>query len=498
MIISDIKLRLPVTGAEATAYSGGKAVGEGVEVACGETVDFTTFFNALDADFFKENTSVEEVGLKLDFVGRACVVVIRYFRKGKPGKKGKNYYYERVAASVSDDGCEIVADVKRGGILGFVLKAESEVTVRGGVWECSDDCKKNTVRPGFVICTYKREKEAVRNAGELCSAVGLSADVYVVDNGNTLSRSDLPAGAILVPNRNLGGSGGFSRGMLECMDRGNTHFVLVDDDVALDGETALRTIRILELLREEKKNISLGGAMFAFSSPSVVYEAGAQAGKAKLRFPKSNIKITDKGGLLSYTAESDINYSGWWYYCAPVSLIKEKGLSMPFFIKYDDIEFGLRTHESAPVVCPLGIGVWHQEFETKLPPYMYYYLRRNGLIAYAVSGKGSLFDATLKLWGSVAKFVKNDRKALAYVFDGFDDYLKGADYLEAIDGEKRNEEVRNAPSKERGAFGSVMKAFRIGVKMLFLSGRVNAEYRARREELCGAEAWRRRLTVKTE
>lgn len=496
MIISDIKLRTAVSGAQDVAFCGGKEVEGGVEVAFGETADFTTFFNAFDAEFFREYTSVEEVKLKLDFTGRACVVIIRYFRNAKP-KRGKPYSYERVAACVSEGGCEIAADVKRGGILGFVLKAESDVLLRSGSWECDDSCKKNDVRAGFVICTYKREKDAIKNAKTLCEAVE-NADVYVVDNGNTLTKEDLPEGARLIRNRNLGGSGGFSRGMIECIDRADTHCILVDDDAVADKETARRTIRILELLKEEKKNVSIGGAMFSFSSPSVVYEAGAYAGKSKLRFPKSNIEIADKSGLLNFTAKAEINYCGWWYCCVPVSVIEKSGLSMPFFIKYDDIEFGMRTSKETNLVCPLGIGVWHQDFETKLPPYIYYYLRRNALITNAVTGKGSLAYAFFRLWGSVAMFLKKDKKTLSYVFDGFDDYLEGAEFLENVDGEELNEEVRNAPRKQRGVFSSVCKAIALSVKLMFLSRKVNACYREKRDGLCSAESWRKRLDLITE
>ena len=35
----------------------------------------------------------------------------------------------------------------------------------------------------------------------------------------------------------------------------------------------------------------------SFTEPSVVYEAGAYVGKAKLRLPKHNVKIAEKGGF---------------------------------------------------------------------------------------------------------------------------------------------------------------------------------------------------------
>ena len=494
MVLSEIITELPVKGADAAAYDGGEFKDGKIVVKKGETVDFTSFFNAFDAGFYSKYTTVGEVKLKLDYVGRACVVIIRYAKKGKPKDMSVAYTYERVAAAVSENGCEIDVGINRGGILGFVFRAESDgVEISGGRWECDDSCRVNSVRAGFVICTYKRESDALRNAAVLSRAVGNAADIYVVDNGNTLKTTDLPKNVSLLPCRNLGGSGGFSRGMAECINNGNTHFVLMDDDIVFDGRTVRKTLGILEVLKADKKQISIGGAMMSFTEPSVVYEAGAYVGEAKLRLPKHNVKIAEKGGLVWCAEETKINYSGWWYFCAPVSLIKEKGLSMPFFIKYDDAEFGLRTSEICPVVCPLGIGVWHQDFETKLPPYMYYYLRRNSLITSAATGNGSLFNATLKLWGSVVKFFRNDKKALAYVFDGYDDYLKGTEFLEKTDGEELHDKVRIAPVKERNAVGIVLKAFTVWLKLLLFSAKINAGYRDKRDELCSLDAWKSRF-----
>ena len=42
----------------------------------------------------------------------------------------------------------------------------------------------------------------------------------------------------------------------------------------------------------------------------------------------------------------DVDYNGWWMCLIPTEVIREIGLSLPMFIKWDDAEFGLRAGEA--------------------------------------------------------------------------------------------------------------------------------------------------------
>ena len=40
----------------------------------------------------------------------------------------------------------------------------------------------------------------------------------------------------------------------------------------------------------------------------------------------------------------DVDYNGWWMCLIPTSiLIREIGLALPVFIKWDDVEYGIRA-----------------------------------------------------------------------------------------------------------------------------------------------------------
>lgn len=77
--------------------------------------------------------------------------------------------------------------------------------------------KKRNVSLAVVICTFKREEYVKSNVKSLCDFARRKEEdvtVYVIDNGQTLKSEDVE-GALLFKNKNLGGSGGFTRGMIE-------------------------------------------------------------------------------------------------------------------------------------------------------------------------------------------------------------------------------------------------------------------------------------------
>ena len=80
----------------------------------------------------------------------------------------------------------------------------------------------------------------------------------------------------------------------------------------------------------------------------------------------------------------DADYNGWWMDLIPASVIKEIGLSLPVFIKWDDVEFGLRAKAAGyPTVSLPGAAVWHISWGDKddLVGWQAYFHERNRVIA---------------------------------------------------------------------------------------------------------------------
>ncbi len=56
----------------------------------------------------------------------------------------------------------------------------------------------------------------------------------------------------------------------------------------------------------------------------------------------------------------DADYNGWWMCLIPTSILREIGLSLPAFIKWDDAEFCVRARDAGyPTVSVPGVALWH-------------------------------------------------------------------------------------------------------------------------------------------
>ena len=80
----------------------------------------------------------------------------------------------------------------------------------------------------------------------------------------------------------------------------------------------------------------------------------------------------------------DVDYNGWWMCLIPTAVIREIGLSLPLFIKWDDAEFGLRAGEAGfPTVSLPGAAVWHVPWTEKddTIDWQAYFHERNRLIS---------------------------------------------------------------------------------------------------------------------
>ncbi|MDQ5841396.1 MAG: glycosyltransferase, partial [Chloroflexota bacterium] len=60
------------------------------------------------------------------------------------------------------------------------------------------------------------------------------------------------------------------------------------------------------------------------------------------------------------------DYNGWWMCLIPTAVVRDVGLPLPVFIKWDDAEFGLRAAAAGyPTVSLPGVAVWHVPWTDK-------------------------------------------------------------------------------------------------------------------------------------
>lgn len=88
----------------------------------------------------------------------------------------------------------------------------------------------------------------------------------VIDNGRTLVPEQWNSDKITIhPNKNVGGAGGFTRGMIESMEQPEdiTHVLLMDDDVIILPESIRRMYYLLSMLSQNLMNTLSVGQCFA-------------------------------------------------------------------------------------------------------------------------------------------------------------------------------------------------------------------------------------------
>lgn len=413
---------------------GGTVRGGTVCLKKGETLSLDTYYNCFCYTKYLRYTAVREVTFSCEISGAATLSLCVF--------DGGEHIVKTVSASGKSSVKFDFSELSQNGFLYVKITAKQDCLIKTA--EYSAECSAREINCCIAICTYKREEYVRRNIGVLKAAkFSFINRVFVIDNGNSLCAKALSDDFIKVlPNRNLGGSGGFTRGIIEARDGGFSHVILMDDDIEFDPRTLERMTVFMSLLTPEHTDCMFSAAMFPFGAPYEQYELGGIWQKSTYLIPsKHEIDMRNPQNLLENLDNDEINYGAWWTLCMPLS-VTENGLPMPFFIKFDDVEYGLRNAKRGKIITMNGVGVLHELFDLKYSPHLDYYTVRNELVTGALSNDFSAFCA-------FRRFVRHSlRNILYYRYDccefGFravKDFLRGVDFFLECDGEQLNREL---------------------------------------------------------
>lgn len=319
----------------------------------------------------------------------------------------------------------------------------------------TDEVYDTEVSLAIVSCTYKKEVYIKKTVGTILQDPLLQTKqlkIFVVDNGQSLNQEDFSDSRVeLIPNRNLGGSGGFTKGLVTALESNNyTHFAFMDDDIELDSESVYRLFSLYEYAKDD---FAVAGGMLDLNKKTVLYEAGALYSIAShtMKYqPFSVAPLKHEIGLENphqnnlLLTEENIDYGGFWFFSFSKKIVEQIGLPLPFFIKVDDMEFGLRISKAlqGKIVAFPAIAVWHEPFYLKFIVWDTYYYIRNHLITYAIHQPllfiKIFFDFTRQLIYELFLFEYN---FIEMQIKAFEDYIKGPDWLKHNDPEKLHANV---------------------------------------------------------
>ena len=252
-----------------------------------------------------------------------------------------------------------------------------------------------------VMPTRRREQDAISQARRF-AGMDVVHRVIVIDQGGTLAahpgftrlRAEEPA-IDLITQPNLGGSGGYARGMLDASQDPGAAVLFSDDDAVL-SEESLRRMLIHQALAE--RPTIMGAPLFSSGRPTRLLAHTEEVGTRAFQWRAAD-RLRGEVDLAGTTpadwgftlSRRHGNYTGWWGTLFPPGTAADLGLPAPLFLKWDDAEYGLRAtaHGYDHAVLP-GTAVHH-------PPWTAYrtqmtwtarVLHRNRLAIAAAYGAG--------------------------------------------------------------------------------------------------------------
>ena len=411
------------------------------------TFDFSTYFNSLSVRKLKQFTKAKSFTLHLELKGAACEVQqtmgdafahdpieVEGVHRGLSASR--QWQSVDMPLTITDDMV----------IVGFIIRTEGSVDIRNSYYELEIDGDLNDVELVLSTTTFKKEAFIERNIGLVKEQIVESADpiakhfhMYVMDNGRTLDAEKLTSDRIMViPNDNVGGAGGFTRGMITAMEQDPkaTNILLMDDDVAVSPESIKRTYNLLRILKEEHREDMVSGAMLNYEAGEDQWEdIGNMTPQGTFAGCKPGMRLTLFEDLIyneMFTPtkwQRNNMYAAWWYCCIPISVIEKNGLPLPVFVRCDDAEYGIRCKTG--FITMNSLCVWHMSFfERYNAAVERYQTTRNTMIAQATCGMAPDADFMKELHNNIRLELKKFGYANAELcLDAFEDFLKGPEFI---------------------------------------------------------------------
>lgn len=419
----------------------------------GDVLKGNTYFNGFSAAKWKKYTSVHQVFVLLDIKGRFEVSLIKTFLSDSKVVENlvKQFNIALEKKEVFSFSYDFSLDQFDGIYYVQLTALEDGCQFYGGGFY-TDQKPEEDVRLGGVICTYKREEFIYSNLNvfkrRFFSREDLPIhnhfDLFVVDNAHTLDEALFNSPHLhLFFNKNAGGAGGFTRGIIEILRSTTpyTHIILMDDDALLNVYSFELTFSFLSFLKKEYTDLYIGGSTLRLDRPNIQLESGAVWNNNLLFNVKGGLNLTSVKDILFNDLGESRSYNAWVFNCIPVSGISLQNLPLPLFVRGDDMEYGMRN--SKKIVALNGICAWHAPLHNKYSAFMIYYELRNQLIINALYDDHFSAKSAVKLLRKklIDELLKYRYENIELVFKAYCDFLAGVPFLLKTDVEALHQEI---------------------------------------------------------
>lgn len=381
-------------------------------IVAGRRVSMGTYFNAFPASYWQHWTSIREVQLTVSTSGPATILVYR----SNGGGVQQRIDTREVSGDVESTFDIPLTQFSDGGWIWFDIVAdEKNAVLESAVWTTEQPPARDG-KASLGITTYNKPDYCVETLNALADspdALEFVDRIFLVDQGTQLVAEQEGFDEVaerlgdtlqVIRQPNLGGSGGFARAMQETLQRPESDFVqLLDDDVRIEPESLRRSIVFGQYAT---KPLLVGGHMFDLLDRPKLHGWAEVVDEVPFMWRNLYQEVMAHDFGVANLRQSqllhmrmDADYNGWWMCLIPVSAIREVGLSLPAFIKWDDAEFCLRAGEAGfPTVSMPGVALWHVSWVGKDDSidWQAYFHARNRIVA-------GLIHSTAKRGGTLLR-----------------------------------------------------------------------------------------------
>jgi galactofuranosylgalactofuranosylrhamnosyl-N-acetylglucosaminyl-diphospho-decaprenol beta-1,5/1,6-galactofuranosyltransferase len=373
-----------------------------IRIDQGERMSFGTYFNAFPASYWRRWSIVSSVTLDVTVSGAGASITV--FKSSANGRS------QRVDSGLVDQSgrttftfeLTLKPFVDGGWYWYDVVAGDEDAVVESAEWSALvPEERVGHGKTTVGITTMNRPDfcaDLLAQLGEDEDLRPYLDEVFVAEQG-TQKVTDSPkfakASALLgdllrvVEQGNLGGSGGYARGQLEAVRKGTAdYFMCMDDDVVCEPEGIIRAVTFGDLAR---RPTIVGGHMFSLYAKSRLHSFGEVVQPWRFWWQSAPGVFMDWDfGTRNLRSSRwlhkrvDVDYNGWFMCMIPLPVLRELGLSLPVFIKWDDSEYGLRAKEAGyPTVSFPGAAVWHIPWTDKNDAldWQSYFHQRNRFVA---------------------------------------------------------------------------------------------------------------------
>lgn len=410
--------------------------------------DFTTYFNALSVSKLQEYTTASNFSLHLELKGAACKITQTVAGPLASEPTLLEWTEKQVTASDKFQTLDLNIEVPDNTVLaGFVIETDGKVAIANSYYEIEIEDAPRNIDLALATTTFKKERYIESNIDlvkrEIIDCFDDISDhfnMHVIDNGKTLNVKELESEHIKIhPNENVGGAGGFAYGMILAMEQNPkaTHVLLMDDDVVVSPESLKRTFNLLRIVNDKYSDAFISGAMLSMNAGDEQWEdTGFMTARGTFCPAKPPLRLSSFDAVVVneafrpdvVTKETGAQYAAWWYCCIPVKVIEENGMPLPYFVRCDDAEYGVRCRK--PFITMAGLCIWHESFHIRYNAAVErYQTTRNTLIAQFTTN----FAEKSSFMQELHSNIRLELKKFAYdnaelVLCAFEDFLKGPDY----------------------------------------------------------------------